>query len=230
MKQLLFGIFAHPDDEAFGPSATLIKNAAAGTEVHLACVTDGQNGMNPDNVPDLGAERIKEWHTAGKLMGASSQHALGFMDGTLCNNMYFDIAKQITKIVRQTVAANGDCELSFMTFDPNGFTGHLDHMAVSSITAYVFYKLKANPPANCTIRELAYYCMPRAFAAGPSVDFVYMPPGRPDKYINRQVPVDNFFQQKTKVMQAHHSQRKDADASLARGAEFHHTDHFHVIT
>lgn len=229
MKRLLFGIFAHPDDEAFGPSATLIKEATSGTKVHLICVTNGQNGMNPDKVPDLGAKRLKEWQAAGKLIGASSQHALGFEDGTLCNNMYFDIADQITEIVHRAVAAHDQCELSFMTFDPNGFTGHLDHIAVSSITTYVFYKLKAIPPANCTIHELVYYCMPRAFAPEPSVDFVYMPPGRPDDFINRRVSVADLFEQKVKIMQAHHSQRKDAEAMLARGSEFHRTDHFCVV-
>ena len=58
MKKLLFGIFAHPDDEAFGPSATLYKAAQAGTDVHLIVVTDGDSGANVDGHKDL----AKKWH------------------------------------------------------------------------------------------------------------------------------------------------------------------------
>ena len=35
MKKIIFGIFAHPDDEAFGPSGTLLLETRSGTELHL---------------------------------------------------------------------------------------------------------------------------------------------------------------------------------------------------
>jgi LmbE family N-acetylglucosaminyl deacetylase len=122
MKQLLFGVFAHPDDEAFGPSATLLKQAQAGAELHLICATYGENGFNPDQHEDLGAVRRDEWHAAGKRMGAAHLHALGYTDGTLCNNMYFDIAANLDAIVRDAASRYPEgCEISFMTFDTQWF-------------------------------------------------------------------------------------------------------------
>ena len=43
MKKLL-AVFAHPDDEAFGPGGTLAKYAKEGVEIHLLCATRGERG------------------------------------------------------------------------------------------------------------------------------------------------------------------------------------------
>ena len=231
MKQVLFGIFAHPDDEAFGPSATLAKEIQNGTELHLICVTDGRNGLNPDKHTDLAKVRMQEWRAAGKLIGATSMHPLDYEDGTLCNNSYHEIADKIEAIVRRDAAAqHGACNIAFMTFDPNGISGHLDHIAVSNITTYVFYKLKEKPPANCTISELAYYCLSREHVPEFLTSYVFMPAGRAADFINRTVDVRNLRDTKYDIMRRHHSQRQDAESILASGDDFHATDHFHVIT
>jgi LmbE family N-acetylglucosaminyl deacetylase len=106
----------------------------------------------------------------------------------------------------------------------------LDHIAVSHITTYIFFRLKASPPAGCAVRELAYYCLPREHMPAPSTDYVYMPPGRPASYINRTVEVSDLRETKFGIMRTHHTQRKDAETIIALGPAFHSTDHFHVIT
>jgi LmbE family N-acetylglucosaminyl deacetylase len=40
----LLAVFAHPDDESFGPGGTLARCCAEGVEVWLACATDGDAG------------------------------------------------------------------------------------------------------------------------------------------------------------------------------------------
>lgn len=230
MQQLLFGIFAHPDDEAFGPSATLMQQVQQGTQLHLICVTDGQNGTNPDKLKNLGAVRRQEWLATGKTIGATRMNPLGYMDGTLNNQLFHEIADTVEHIVRQAAKTAAPAALSFMTFDPNGLTGHLDHIAVSNITTYVFYKLKANPPTDCTITELAYYCWPRSAFPVPNTNFVFMPAGRGPEFINRQIDVGPQRNAKYKLMRLHHTQRGDAAAIMALGNTFHSTDYFHVIT
>lgn len=78
MKKVLIGIFAHPDDEAFGPSGTLLKLRDEGWDIHLILLTDGDAGVNVDNVTDLAATRLKEWEASAKLLGAASTHALHY--------------------------------------------------------------------------------------------------------------------------------------------------------
>lgn len=43
-KRVLLAVFAHPDDESFGPGGTLAKYAREGADVWLVCGTDGNAG------------------------------------------------------------------------------------------------------------------------------------------------------------------------------------------
>jgi mycothiol S-conjugate amidase len=43
-RRTLLAVFAHPDDESFGPGGTLAKYCAEGVDVWLACATDGDAG------------------------------------------------------------------------------------------------------------------------------------------------------------------------------------------
>ncbi len=41
-SKVLLAVFAHPDDETFGPGGTLARYAAEGVDVHYACATRGE--------------------------------------------------------------------------------------------------------------------------------------------------------------------------------------------
>lgn len=230
MKTILIGVFAHPDDEAFGPSATLLRDADSGAELHLLSVTAGERGANPDNVPNLGAVRKMEWQAAGYMLGAASMHMLHFPDGGLCNNLYYEIAKQIETHIRQICDNNGPAQLRLMTYDVNGLTGHIDHITVSYIVTQVFYKLKTTLPDNLIVQELAYFCLTKKQVPQPNLNyFVFMPAGCEKSYITRQVDVTAFLSKKYAAMRLHKSQRADCEAMIARGKAFHQTDNFRVI-
>lgn len=225
---MLFGIFAHPDDEAFGPAATLCKLASQDIEVHLICATEGQAGMNPDHVPDLGETRCAEWRKAGKVIGATTMHNLHYEDGKLCNDLYHEIAHKITAIITKEAAKHRAVEISLMTFDPNGLTGHLDHIAMSNITSYVFYTLKSTPPAHVRMGKLLYYCFSETQCPRLSTSYVFMDKGRPKSYLTHTENVRDFVQQKFEAAFCHKSQRHDAAALMSREPELQEHDYFHV--
>jgi LmbE family N-acetylglucosaminyl deacetylase len=230
MRKILFGVFAHPDDEAFGPSATLMREVEAGTELHLVCATAGEGGANPDHCDNLGAVRLEEWRAAGEYIGAHRMYALGYADGHLSHHCYHALADRLEKHIREACSGLADTELCLMTFAANGITGHLDHIAISYITTFVYYRLKAEPPQRVTVKELAYFGL--SAEQKPQSDgkyFIYSPPGYPAAFTNRQVDVRPYVAKKYEAMRLHHSQRYDAEHHIGLGETFHATDYFHVV-
>ncbi|CAN5908916.1 PIG-L family deacetylase [soil metagenome] len=77
MTRRLLGVFAHPDDESFGPAGTLAVHSAAGVDVHIATTTDGAAGAPAPGYPDgddLAAVRRSELQCAARRLGATLHH------------------------------------------------------------------------------------------------------------------------------------------------------------
>jgi LmbE family N-acetylglucosaminyl deacetylase len=209
MKKILFGIFAHPDDEAFGPVAALLDEAEKGTELHLVTITAGENGTNPDNESDLGAVRLQEWRAAGKLIGAASLHHFGYIDGTLNNLSHLEITSQIQKLVHEIVAGRDEVEIEFMSLDLNGFSGHIDHIVASRSTCLAFYRLREH---GLPVTKVRLACLPREVAPSVGTSFVFTEPGRTPNEIDETVDGTRFMDKIHEIMQCHHSQRGDYEA------------------
>lgn len=214
MKKVIFAIFAHPDDEAFGPAGTLLVEKAAGNEVHLICATAGENGTNPDHVPDLGVTRLAEWHAAGELLGADSMHHLGYLDGHLNNSAYLEIAEAIERIITPIIADRPDIEIEFMSLDLNGLTGHIDHIVMGRVTSYLFYRLKAT---DSRFTRLRLACLSNDQLPEPNCDWLYMDAGRTAQEIGESVDARAHLDTIHTIIAAHHSQRADAAAHLKNG-------------
>lgn len=229
MKKILFGIFAHPDDEAFGPSGTLLKMSRTGVDIHLVCATSGQAGCNPDNHPDLGALRLQEWHKGGELIGAATMNELDYEDGKLSNSLFHDIARTIEDHITTTIKSYGDkkVELSLMTFDRNGISGHIDHIVMSLVTSYVFARLKDSPPHGAEVKELHYFCIDSIAMPAADTHFVYMPAGRKPHEIDITIDISDVAEEKRTIMLAHHSQRQDALMLLSRETTLR-SEHFYL--
>jgi LmbE family N-acetylglucosaminyl deacetylase len=231
MKQVTVGIFAHPDDESFGPSGTLLNMVQDGTDVHLLLITDGEAGSNPSNAPDLGKQRLDEWSRATELIGARSTAALHFPDGELSHSMHIAIGAALHAEMHRIIESYAEpIELSIMTFDLLGLTGHLDHIAAGYLATHQFYSLKYDTPPNVTMKELWYYCLSRQQAPSQEWTDYYMPIGRDDDYINRSVDVSSVLERKIAVMDAHVSQAADAQTQKQLGTELLSTEHFRVVT
>jgi LmbE family N-acetylglucosaminyl deacetylase len=213
MKKIIFGIFAHPDDEAFGPCGTLLLETRAGTELHLVALTSGQNGMNPDNIPDLGSVRLQEWQKAGELLGASSMHHFGYTDGTLSNLAMIEITEKVEALVKNTLQSeDSDIEIEFMSLDINGLTGHIDHIVAARATCLAFYRLQAQ---DDRLKRIRLFCLPSSQYKDENIDWIYMEVGRLPEEINEIIDARSIKDDILTVMKAHHTQRGDYENQTA---------------
>ncbi|AKG52818.1 N-acetyl-1-D-myo-inosityl-2-amino-2-deoxy-alpha-D-glucopyranoside deacetylase MshB [Dehalogenimonas sp. WBC-2] len=147
-KTLLF-VGAHPDDESFGPGATLAHYAAAGVRVYYACATRGEAGT-------IDAKHLKDFASAGdlrwaelvcatKVLGLAGLFHLGYRDSgmsgsadnhhpqALVNAPIEEVTARIVKIIREVRPQ------VVLTHGANGDYGHPDHIAVHLATTAAFH-------------------------------------------------------------------------------------------
>ncbi len=220
MQKLLFGIFAHPDDEAFGPSGYLISRVVAGDEVHIICATDG--GASKQGNAQI---RHKELKNAADIIGAKSVTQLDFADGSLQNNSFEALVQKICSSIREKIPKTESCEISFVTFERSGITGHLDHIAVSFAVSYIYTHPVACLDDSVQLGDLRYFCLCDAQKAEDLDYFIYSPKGFPEESIDETVDVSAFLEQKKSAIRAHSSQ-KDYRAVLAMGEHLLQNEHF----
>lgn len=196
------GIFAHPDDEVFGPGGTLASFANNGHDVYLICVTDGDAGQNStEDERDLGQIRREELQQSAKALGIKKVYFLGYKDGSLNNNLYHEVADKIKKILYEL-----DPEI-VVTMEHRGVSGHLDHIAVSMISSYLFEKLTF-------LKEIWYYALTEAARAIQPPYFIYFPPGYKHADISKTVDIIPVWDQKVEAMNKHKSQKHDIERLL----------------
>jgi LmbE family N-acetylglucosaminyl deacetylase len=214
MKKIIFGIFAHPDDEAFGPAGAFLMETKAGSEVHLITLTNGDGGTNPDNHDDLGAVRLAEWHNAGALIGVTGMHFLGYKDGQLNNESMIEASQRIHEIVQQTLAgAPPDSVVEFMTNDLNGISGHIDHIVAARAACFVFDSLKQT---DTRFSRMRLACIVRSALPTSNVHWLFMEAGRTASEIDEIVDARYLQPEILAIMRAHHTQRADGENHIER--------------
>jgi LmbE family N-acetylglucosaminyl deacetylase len=212
MRKIIFGIFAHPDDEAFGPSGALLKEVKKGAKLHLITFTDGDAGTNSDNLPNLGEIRLKEWHEAGELMGAKSMHVLGYEDGCLNNHVMLEAAEKITQIVMTTIKDEPeDAQIEFISMDLNGVTGHIDHIVAGRTACQVFYRMKR---LDSRFTRIRLACYPRSAFPTINTDWIFMEPGREPEEIDEVVDARSLQNEIVEIVRTHRTQRHDGENYL----------------
>ena len=98
-NKTILAVFAHPDDESFGPAGTIAK-WSKDNDIYLVVVTDGRHGLGKEK---FGPEKLKELRKketleAAKILGIKKVHFLDFEDGALSNNLYHNVAKKLTSL------------------------------------------------------------------------------------------------------------------------------------
>ncbi len=129
----LMCLLAHPDDESLAMGGALIKYATEGVETYLVTATRGERGWlgKPEDYPgpeELGKTREAELHCAAHELGIKEVSFLDYLDGELDQ---VDPAQAISRIVAHIRRVRPHV---VVTFDPNGLSGHPDHIAICQFT------------------------------------------------------------------------------------------------
>lgn len=215
MKTII-GIFAHPDDEALGPAGTL-ATLAKENDVYLICVTSGEAaGKTPQEKLTIGEIRRNEIRNSAKVLGIKDIFFLGYEDGELDNNLYHRIASDIKKKVEELRPE------ILLTFEMRGVSGHLDHIAVSMITTYVFCQYSF-------LKKLMYYCLSRAKSELMGDYFIHFPHGFERNEVDEVIDVSSVWETKVKAMQCHTSQIHDVERVLKDSQGLPQEEYFLVM-
>ena len=224
MRRLLV-VMAHPDDESFGPAGTLALYAAEGVEIHLMCVTNGdasdavlpgtQTLTQSERQQHLATIRQQELRRAAEVIGIAHIDFLNFPDGQLCNALYHAISEKIMNKM--------ECFSPHVVIapEPQGISGHLDHMAVSMITTYSFIKSQYG-------YKLYYVCLPKDVVSQVPHDnyFVYFPDGYEQSVITTRIDYRLFLDKKLAAMRQHLSQIDEANRLIKYVESFPKIDFF----
>lgn len=190
--QKLVCIFAHPDDEAFGPGGTIAYFSSI-IPVEIICVTNGDFPRNKKQ----GNIRRNELLNSSKLLGVKDVHFLGFHDGELSLKNYHEIYKKIRTILQ---ISKPD---TILTFDITGVSGHPDHIITSLISSFAYEKLMF-------IKNIYYFCISKQEKKIiGSKYFIYFPDGYSKKEVDLVFDIKPFFKLKLDAMKEHKSQRED---------------------
>ncbi|MDV2988724.1 MAG: PIG-L family deacetylase [Dehalogenimonas sp.] len=147
-KRLLF-VGAHPDDESFGPGATLALYVQNGVSVYYVCATGGESGTVEakylNGFPSIRDLRQSELECAAKALGLAKVFYLGYRDSgmpgspdnqnpeSLFRAPLADVTARIVKIIREVKPQ------VVLTHDPRGDYGHPDHVAVHQAATAAFH-------------------------------------------------------------------------------------------
>lgn len=131
--RLLFS-FAHPDDESFSGAGLASWCRDRHVEMALVCATRGEAGKAGDpevsGAPsDLGPARERELLAAAAILGIEEVHWLGYRDRELTQAEPAAVRRKLVGLLRRH---RPDV---VVTFDPNGFNAHPDHVAISRFTS-----------------------------------------------------------------------------------------------
>lgn len=215
MKPLV-AIFAHPDDESFGPSGRLALEAQK-RDVYLICVTKGDAGENySEEKKELCDIRCDELEKSAKILGIKKVWCLDFKDGDLCNNLYHDLARQITSHIEKI-----DPE-AILTFEPHGVSGHIDHIVVAFVSRFIFEH-------TAGIKKLIYFCVPKEMSAQEKDYFIYFPDGYEKTDVQEVTDISSVWDKKVAAIKVHTSQQKDGVKMLSKLSELPKEEYFLVV-
>jgi LmbE family N-acetylglucosaminyl deacetylase len=242
ISKTLLAVFAHPDDESFGPGGTLALYAKKGVDVHLICATRGEVGETPEEAGELSDEKVaqlreNELRCAAQILGLKEVHFLNYRDSgmpgaetnhhprALANTPVDEVAAKVAEIVRSIQPQ------VVITFDPIGGYRHPDHVAIQRATVQAFETLRAEEDGKYPGPQKLYYHTfpkrlmrllvrlmpllgrdPHQFGINKDIDLVDI--ASVDYPIHAQIQVRSVMEQKAQASACHASQQGGGSGGL----------------
>ena len=138
-------VFAHPDDAEISAGGTLAKWVAAGREVHLLVLTNGDRGSSDPwrDRAELATTRTAETQAAARILGLTSAHLLDVHDGELENTTEIReaVIRRIRMVRAETVLS---CDPTAWFFEER-YYNHSDHRRAGEIALDAVFPGAGNP-------------------------------------------------------------------------------------
>lgn len=138
-------VFGHPDDAEIAVGGTLAKWAAAGRDVHLLILTNGDRGSQDAgrDRAEIAAVRAAESQAAGEILGLSSVRIFPIHDGELENTaeVRADVVRVIRELRPSTVVS---CDPTAWFFESR-YYNHSDHRTAGVIALDAVFPGAGNP-------------------------------------------------------------------------------------
>lgn len=198
MTERVLCIAAHPDDETFGPGATLAKHAAAGDAVSIVVFADGlasRGGVTQANI----AQRHGMCRRACKIIGTEDVWLHQYADNMMDNLPLLDVVKHV--------------EIHLKRFSPTVvYTHWRGDLNVDHSVLHDAVNVACRPQPGCTVKTLLYFEVPCSTAWGGGFEPNYF------------VDVEETIEKKIEASKEYASELREAPhprslAGIARVAE-----------
>jgi LmbE family N-acetylglucosaminyl deacetylase len=160
-------VFAHPDDESFGPARAMFKQRREGHEVHLLTLTRGgatkQRHKYGYSVEEMGAVRLGEMQDVAQVLDLSGMTVLDLPDSGLKEMDPREIERAVLQEIERL-------QPQVVVTDPvHGISGFHDHLVCHAAVKRAYVELRERAPY---LRRLAFHTIPeeQAKQIGPQFD------------------------------------------------------------
>jgi len=215
-KLALLAVFAHPEDESFGPAGTLAKYASEGVQVSLVTTTrkNPHNGnhhqvLSPDTITHLHMHASRDRLCSCRTTGIRRACYFDILPGDLDKIDEAIIEDQLVRLIRELQPQ------VIVTFGPDGLSGDKEHQIISRVTTAAF-RSAGNPDCfahhfheglgTYTPQKLYYCVLPQSRVSEWGVQGLY---GVPDASITTTLDVSAFTGAVNKALYCQRSEATD---------------------
>ncbi len=141
----VLAIFAHPDDAEIAAGGTIANWTAAGRDVHLLVLTNGDRGSQDPALDraELARLRAHETEAAADVLGLASVRLLDVHDGDLANTL--EVREQVVRRIREVRAETVLSVDPTAVFFQNSYYNHSDHRTAGFVALDSAFPGSGNP-------------------------------------------------------------------------------------